>query len=187
MGSQRIVYMLQSQVLPCDTRDIKCWSSSSVYRLQRTTRRTGCSSAVFVRPRPTIASSVHCSVHNNTTTTTTTLPSSLHHPISAMAASLRPTLMRQALAAPAQRTLTSAVMPAFRVQRSQPILKSIPRATFQTSAARHILPPLPQVIKGGMNDAAPTPAPHPAHGSYHWSFERCDTGICKSSGRGGTV
>ncbi|GAB7330069.1 hypothetical protein MBLNU13_g01748t1 [Cladosporium sp. NU13] len=89
-----------------------------------------------------------------------------------MAASLRPTLMRHALAAPAQRSLTSAVMPAFRVQRSQPILKSIPRATFQTSAARHILPPLPQVIKGGMNDAAPTPAPHPAHGSYHWSFER---------------
>lgn len=97
-----------------------------------------------------------------------------------MAASLRPTLMRHALAAPAQRTLTSAVMPAFRVQRSQPILKSIPRATFQTSAARHILPPLPQVIKGGMNDAAPTPAPHPAHGSYHWSFERCDIGACKS-------
>lgn len=96
-----------------------------------------------------------------------------------MAASLRSSLMRQALAAPAQRTLTSAVMPAFRVQRTQPILKSIPRATFQTSAARHILPPLPQVIKGGMNDAAPTPAPHPAHGSYHWSFERCDIGICK--------
>jgi succinate dehydrogenase (ubiquinone) membrane anchor subunit len=97
-----------------------------------------------------------------------------------MAASLRPTLMRHALAAPAQRSLTSAVMPAFRVQRSQPILKSIPRATFQTSAARHILPPLPQVIRGGMNDAAPTPAPHPAHGSYHWSFERCDIGIFKS-------
>lgn len=92
-----------------------------------------------------------------------------------MAASLRPTLMRQALAAPAQRTLTSAVLPAFRVQRSQPILKSIPRATFQTSAARSILPPLPQVIKGGVNDPVPTPAPHPSHGSYHWSFERCDT------------
>ncbi|KAL1591176.1 hypothetical protein WHR41_00102 [Cladosporium halotolerans] len=89
-----------------------------------------------------------------------------------MAASLRPTLMRQALAAPAQRTLTSAVLPAFRVQRSQPILKAIPRATFQTSAARQILPPLPQVIKGGVNDPVPTPAPHPAHGSYHWSFER---------------
>lgn len=94
--------------------------------------------------------------------------------ILAMAASLRPTLMRQAFAAPTQRTLTSAVLPAFRVQRSQPILKSIPRATFQTSAARHILPPLPQVIKGGVNDPVTTPTPHPAHGSYHWSFERCD-------------
>ncbi|KAM0720594.1 hypothetical protein Q7P37_004730 [Cladosporium fusiforme] len=89
-----------------------------------------------------------------------------------MAASLRPTLMRQALAAPAQRTLTSAVLPAFRIQRSQPMLKSIPRATFQTSAARSILPPLPQVINGGVNDPVPTPTPHPAHGSYHWSFER---------------
>ena len=97
-----------------------------------------------------------------------------HPHTSKMAASLRPTLMRQAFAAPAQRALTSAVMPAFRVQRSQPILKSIPRATFQTSAARHILPPLPQVIRGGVNDPAPTPTPHPAHGSYHWSFERCD-------------
>lgn len=96
-----------------------------------------------------------------------------------MAASLRPTLMRQALAAPAQRTLTSAVLPAFRVQRSQPILKAIPRATFQTSAARQILPPLPQVIKGGVNDPVPTPAPHPAHGSYHWSFERCDSETVK--------
>jgi hypothetical protein len=110
----------------------------------------------------------------NTTPPPPPLLSPRHHPVFAMAASLRPTLMRHALAAPAQRTLTSAVMPAFRVQRSQPIHKSIPRATFQTSAARHILPPLPQVIRGGMNDAAPTPAPHPAHGSYHWSFERCD-------------
>ena len=89
-----------------------------------------------------------------------------------MAASLRPTFMRHALAAPAQRTLTSAVTPAFRAQRSQPILKAIPRATFQTSAARSILPPLPQVIKGSVNEPVPTPAPHPSHGSYHWSFER---------------
>lgn len=104
-----------------------------------------------------------------------------------MAASLRPTLMRQALSAPAQRAFASAAMPAFRIQRSQPILKSIQRATFQTSAARKILPPLPQVIRGGVNDPVPTPTPHPAHGSYHWSFERCDIGICKSRMYGGMV
>lgn len=92
-----------------------------------------------------------------------------------MAASLRPTLMRHALAAPAQRTLSTA-LPAFRLQRTQPILRSIPRATFQTSTARKILPPLPQVMKGSVNDAASVPEPHPAHGSYHWSFERCDIG-----------
>ena len=93
-----------------------------------------------------------------------------------MAASIRPTLMRHALAAPAQRTLTTSALPAFRVQRTQPILRSIPRATFQTSTARKILPPLPQVMKGSVNDAASVPEAHPAHGSYHWSFERCDIG-----------
>ena len=24
-----------------------------------------------------------------------------------------------------------------------------------------------------VNDPAPIPHPHPSHGSYHWSFERC--------------
>jgi succinate dehydrogenase (ubiquinone) membrane anchor subunit len=90
-----------------------------------------------------------------------------------MASALRPTLLRQVLAAPAKRALTTSALPAFRVQRSQPMLKAIPRATFQTSATRKILPPLPQVMAGTINDAATVPEAEPMHGSYHWSMERC--------------
>ncbi|KAI4232491.1 MAG: hypothetical protein L6R40_007388 [Gallowayella cf. fulva] len=45
-------------------------------------------------------------------------------------------------------------------------------AAFHSSAQRHILPPGPQVIEGGVNDPAPVPEPSPTHGSYHWVFER---------------
>ncbi|GFG07601.1 succinate dehydrogenase subunit CybS, putative [Aspergillus udagawae] len=43
---------------------------------------------------------------------------------------------------------------------------------FHASAKKQILPPLPQVIQGTMNDPAPIPKPHPSEGSYHWTFER---------------
>lgn len=43
---------------------------------------------------------------------------------------------------------------------------------FHSSAQRNILPPGPQNIKGGVNDPAPVPEPHPTEGSYHWVFER---------------
>lgn len=43
---------------------------------------------------------------------------------------------------------------------------------FHSSAKREILTPLPQTIKGTMNDAAPIPHHSPSHGSYHWTFER---------------
>ncbi|KAK6430599.1 membrane anchor subunit of succinate dehydrogenase, Sdh4 [Oleoguttula sp. CCFEE 5521] len=90
-----------------------------------------------------------------------------------MAYALRPTLLRRALAAPVSRSITTSTSPALRQLRlTTPILRQCPRATFQTSTARKILPPLPQVIEGTINDAAPVPEPEPLHGSYHWSFER---------------
>uniref|UniRef100_A0A7G1GH00 Succinate dehydrogenase [ubiquinone] cytochrome b small subunit n=1 Tax=Podosphaera xanthii TaxID=135283 RepID=A0A7G1GH00_9PEZI len=45
-------------------------------------------------------------------------------------------------------------------------------AGFHSSSKNLILPPLPQVINGTANDAAPIPTPEPSHGSYHWTFER---------------
>ncbi|CCU82774.1 succinate dehydrogenase membrane anchor subunit / SDH4 [Blumeria hordei DH14] len=45
-------------------------------------------------------------------------------------------------------------------------------AAFHTSGSKTILPPLPQMIQGTANDAAPVPNPEPNHGSYHWTFER---------------
>lgn len=94
-----------------------------------------------------------------------------------MASPLRPTLLRQLQSASSKRASPSLVS-AFRQQPQPQSLASRPtwtvqRAAFQTSAARRILPPLPQVIKGGVNDPAPVPAPHPSHGSYHWTAERC--------------
>ncbi|KAK6429300.1 membrane anchor subunit of succinate dehydrogenase, Sdh4 [Oleoguttula sp. CCFEE 5521] len=90
-----------------------------------------------------------------------------------MASALRPTLLRRALAVPASRSITtSAASPALRQLRlTTPIRRQCPRAAFQTSTARKILPPLPQVMHGTINDAAPVPEPEPLHGSYHWSFE----------------
>ncbi|KAE9368767.1 CybS-domain-containing protein [Stipitochalara longipes BDJ] len=45
-------------------------------------------------------------------------------------------------------------------------------AAFHASGRHAILPPLPQVIDGTANDAAPVPPANPSHGSYHWTFER---------------
>ncbi|PGH12062.1 hypothetical protein AJ80_06881 [Polytolypa hystricis UAMH7299] len=45
-------------------------------------------------------------------------------------------------------------------------------AGFHATSRREILPPLPQVIEGTSNDAAPMPKTNPVHGSYHWTFER---------------
>ncbi|TKA73646.1 hypothetical protein B0A55_06498, partial [Friedmanniomyces simplex] len=90
-----------------------------------------------------------------------------------MASALRPTLLRQALAAPSSRLTTSA-LPAFRSQ--QHFLRRAPlalqQATFQTSSKRAILPPLPQRMEGTVNDAVHLPPSDPSHGNYHWTFER---------------
>lgn len=45
-------------------------------------------------------------------------------------------------------------------------------AGFSTTTTNRLLPAGPQVIKGGVNDPAEVPEPHPTHGSYHWIVER---------------
>ena len=72
-----------------------------------------------------------------------------------MATALRSTLLRQSL-------------PAFRAQPFQ----KFQRAAFQTSTPLRILSPLPQKIKGTVNDPVSTPPSEPGHGSYHWTAER---------------
>lgn len=98
-----------------------------------------------------------------------------HHPqgFLAMATSFRPSILRQvaAAAAPAKRAYsTPTVRSQFNAQ-TRPTWTA-QRAAFQTSARRPILPPLPQVINGNVNEPARVPEPHPSHGSYHWTMER---------------
>lgn len=86
-----------------------------------------------------------------------------------MATTLRPTLLRQALAASNKRAFTTTTTT--RPSRALPIF-TLQRAAFQTSSRRQILPALPQKIEGSVNDAAPIPDSEPTHGSYHWTTER---------------
>ncbi|KKF92899.1 Succinate dehydrogenase [ubiquinone] cytochrome b small subunit mitochondrial [Ceratocystis platani] len=52
-------------------------------------------------------------------------------------------------------------------------MATVPRvAAFTTTSRRSLLPPGPQVVVGTVNDAVPVPDAHPAHGSYHWTFDR---------------
>ncbi|KAK1731844.1 hypothetical protein CaCOL14_009027 [Colletotrichum acutatum] len=81
-----------------------------------------------------------------------------------MASIVRPTLLRQ--------TATAARMAQVTPIRSAFVKNSSRVAAFHTTAKRDLLPVGPQVIQGGVNDPAPVPPPSPAHGSYHWSFDR---------------
>jgi succinate dehydrogenase (ubiquinone) membrane anchor subunit len=64
------------------------------------------------------------------------------------------------------------------VQQLRPAFarSAIPRSTriaaFHATQRQQILPPLPQKVIGTTNDPTPVPDPEPAHGSYHWTFER---------------
>jgi len=102
-----------------------------------------------------------------------------------MASIVRPVMQRQAcFAAASKRAFSSKVVynfPAIRKPASilssqairTPFAKdAIRAAAFHTSSKKSILPPLPQVVKGTVNDAAPVPPTSPSHGSYHWTFER---------------
>ncbi|KAG6233843.1 hypothetical protein E4U26_000392 [Claviceps purpurea] len=87
-----------------------------------------------------------------------------------MASMMRPSLLRQAVRSPAAFAMRTA-------------------ALHTTSKRCAILPPGPRKIHnllqnvsggyinteriiGGVNDPAPVPTPSPAHGSFHWTFER---------------
>ncbi|EMC98945.1 hypothetical protein BAUCODRAFT_64927 [Baudoinia panamericana UAMH 10762] len=91
-----------------------------------------------------------------------------------MASALRPAILRHALGAPAStRALTTSALPAFRAHHlAQRSPLALQRATFQTSTKRAILPALPQVIRGTVNDPVTVRDADPTHGSYHWTFER---------------
>ncbi|KAF2864845.1 succinate dehydrogenase subunit D [Massariosphaeria phaeospora] len=54
--------------------------------------------------------------------------------------------------------------------------KSARIAAFHATQRQQILPPLPQKIAGTLNEPTLVPDPAPAHGSYHWSFERIVAG-----------
>ena len=100
-----------------------------------------------------------------------------------MASIVRPALTRHAFAQPAAaprmlstltmsptQSLAHQLRPA--LQRSA-VPKSTRIAAFHATQRNQILPPLPQKIVGTTNDPVPVPDPNYAHGSYHWSFERC--------------
>lgn len=96
-----------------------------------------------------------------------------------MASLMRPSLARQVFAAPrmlstfttsSTRSVAHHLRPA--LQRSA-VPKSTRIAAFHATQRNQILPPLPQKIVGTTNDPVPVPNPNYAHGSYHWSFERC--------------
>jgi hypothetical protein len=102
----------------------------------------------------------------------------------AMASIVRPGLLRQACTQPAasQRMLSTITSSAINRPLAQPmqaafqrsaIPKSARIAAFHATQPTQILPPLPQKIIGTTNDPTPVPNPDYAHGSYHWSFERC--------------
>ncbi|KAJ9648232.1 membrane anchor subunit of succinate dehydrogenase, Sdh4 [Coniosporium apollinis] len=103
-----------------------------------------------------------------------------------MASVIRPTLLRQAFAAPSKRVLSTSTIASSAFKSStlssrrplqsalaqDALPKSARIAAFHGTGSRMILPPLPQRIQGTVNDPASVPDPTPAHGSYHWTFER---------------
>ena len=97
-----------------------------------------------------------------------------------MASLMRPSFVKHAPAA-SQRmlsTLTASAINRPVLQQLRPaversaIQKSTRIAAFHGTQCNQILPPLPQTVEGTANDPTPVPDPAPAHGSYHWSFER---------------
>ncbi|KAF4854855.1 Succinate dehydrogenase [ubiquinone] cytochrome b small subunit [Colletotrichum siamense] len=90
-----------------------------------------------------------------------------------MASFVRPALLRQTAMA-ARMAKTGASRSAFLKPTVQKefVNNTTRVAAFHTTSKRDLLPVGPQVVQGGVNDPAPVPPPSPAHGSYHWSFDR---------------
>jgi succinate dehydrogenase (ubiquinone) membrane anchor subunit len=92
-----------------------------------------------------------------------------------MASLARSSILRQGPAA-SQRMFSTAASAAVRrplAQQLRPAFEKSTRvAAFHATQRNQILPPLPQKIDGTANEPVPIPDPAPAHGSYHWSFER---------------
>ncbi|KAL0935279.1 succinate dehydrogenase cytochrome b small subunit [Colletotrichum truncatum] len=81
-----------------------------------------------------------------------------------MASFVRPALLRQ--------TAMAARMAKTGASRSAFLKNSIRVAAFHNTAKRDLLPVGPRMFDLIVNDPAPVPPPSPAHGSYHWSFDR---------------
>ncbi|CAI6339704.1 unnamed protein product [Periconia digitata] len=95
--------------------------------------------------------------------------------VAAMASVMRPSLLRQSQAA--QQRVFSTITRQTTLRPS--IAAALPKPTtasrvaaFHATQRKAILPALPQKIKGTLNEPTAVPDPAPAHGSYHWSFER---------------
>ncbi|KAF2206056.1 CybS-domain-containing protein [Delitschia confertaspora ATCC 74209] len=103
-----------------------------------------------------------------------------------MASVFRPGLLRQACQPQSASQRMLSTFTSSSTVRSSPLAQQIrpsfvrkaiaeqtPRiAAFHATRRQQILPPLPQKIQGTLNDPAPVPDPAPAHGGYHWTFER---------------
>jgi succinate dehydrogenase (ubiquinone) membrane anchor subunit len=102
-----------------------------------------------------------------------------------MAFIVRPGLLRQAFAGPAAAPRMFSTATSSSMRQASPLVQQLRPAFARTAAPKasriaafhatqrtQILPPLPQKVIGTTNDPTPVPDPAPAHGSYHWSFER---------------
>ncbi|PVH97667.1 mitochondrial succinate dehydrogenase cytochrome b560 subunit D [Periconia macrospinosa] len=92
-----------------------------------------------------------------------------------MASIMRPSLLRQSQTASQRVYSTFARQPSPLTQHLRPAFAPVPStriAAFHATQRQAILPALPQKITGTLNEPTVVPDPTPAHGSYHWSFER---------------
>ncbi|KAK0734307.1 succinate dehydrogenase-like protein [Lasiosphaeria miniovina] len=82
----------------------------------------------------------------------------------------RSALLRQAASVPKLPAATYAIARPSALRQS--IANTVRASAFHTTSRRNLLPPLPQHVDGTVNDPAPVLETSPAHGSYHWTFDR---------------
>ncbi|KAF2430045.1 CybS-domain-containing protein [Tothia fuscella] len=99
--------------------------------------------------------------------------SMLRHAFTAAPIKQNPSRSASTVAATTFRTAKPLARQSFQSAFARSSIPSTPRvAAFHATGSKAILPPLPQAIRGDINDPAPVPESHPTHGNYHWSFER---------------